>query len=131
MTGNFDKAIAALGTISGLTVVETSEESTLGNYPLNAAVVDFDFGTFDMAHEGGDEYNERSTLQVVLHVARTDDRSVQRANLKALFNDALEAFLEAFDEVTVRNFYVGTLPWGLGDSWACGFLLDVGEQEYE
>lgn len=131
MTGNFDRCIAALGTIDGLTVIETSEESTLDNYPLPAAVVDFAFGTFEMAHEGGDDYQERSSLTLVLHVALTDDRSVQRANLKTLFNQALQALLAEFDEVTIRNAYNATLPFGNGQAWVCGFVLDVGEQDYE
>lgn len=131
MTDNFDRAVAALTTIPGLTVIETSEESTLADYPLPAAVVDFSRGSFSGLTEDNANYIDNSTLEIVLHVAKTEPRSVQRANLKTLFRQALLAFIAEFDEVTIENGFTSHVPFGRGEAYACGYELLTGEQNLD
>lgn len=131
MTNNFDRVVAALETIPGLTVIETSEESTLDDYPLPAATVDFGRASMTGLDEANDSYTENSTIEVVLHVAKTEPRATQRANMKALFKSAMAALISEFDEVTIENGYAQHVPFARGEAWSFGFEVLVGDQEYE
>lgn len=121
----YNLLVAALASISGLTVIEGSLASTEKNYPLPAAVIDFEPTQFEPMTEDGSILNMTPAYSIILHVAeQPSNRSAERTAILALLKDATDVIAAMRYSFIIRDVYIDYVPFGLEQSvLGCGLLV--------
>lgn len=132
MLDEFNKICNALRTIPGLSVIETSEESTETEQTLPACIVDIDEGQISPFLESADSYHIKPQFSFVLYGAKNFSNKAQsRANLLATFKQVLGVLVGEFESIEYSGVYLATQDFGKGEAYAIGFLITLPEQEFD
>jgi hypothetical protein len=125
--------VAALKTIPGMTVIETSLASTEKNYPLPATVIDFEPTQFEPFLEDQSKVNMTPAYSLVIHVPiNNKDKSIERKMVLDYYKQILAKIAELRYAFIIRDAVVDYMPFGVDQQvFGLGFLVRFQNVSYD
>src|SRR2546421_6837608 len=131
MTSEFKKIVAALKTVKGFTVIETTYVAMSKEHPLPSVVVDLEAPSWDTITEDNSLMLLQNRASLTFFAPLDPDTpSKTMQTIETNIGAALKAIQAAYagEELTIEQPEYDAMPYGkTGIAWGLGFKLTIGQ----